>query len=285
MIKKGLYSLLPDFESGVELIHRRFQAESPFMAARFGSVEIKGMLYPKLPVPLRYAFRSRTFGTMRNNAGFFPPTEESLKRFSKLMLNDSHEVDILGSWRIEEFLIRSHLRKAVRIPLNVLEPYLSNRPWTANLAGKNVLVIHPFNKTIESQYSEHREKIFQDQTVLPKFKSLQTIRAIQTIGGERSKFQDWFEALDFMRSQIDTIDFDVAILGCGAYGFPLAAHIKRKGKTAIHLGGATQILFGIRGKRWDNHPVISGFYNDHWTRPGMEDTPSMASSVENGCYW
>ena len=27
-------------------------------------------------------------------------------------------------------------------------------------------------------------------------------------------------------------------LGCGAYGFPLAAHVKRMGKKAIHMGGS-----------------------------------------------
>lgn len=267
------------------MIHQKFRSNAPFMMARYGSVEIKGILYPKLPYPLRAIFRNRTFSSMRNNAGFFPPNEETLKRFSDMMLKDSLELDILGSWRAEEFLLRNHLRNAQRIPLNTLEPYLSKHPWTTNLKDRNVLVVHPFNRTIESQYAIHREKLFPDSTVLPRFKSLQTIRAVQTIGGEQTPFQDWFQALDSMREQIDALEFDVAILGCGAYGFPLAAHVKRRGKIAIHLGGATQILFGIRGKRWDNHPVISKFYNEHWTRPGTDDTPSKASSVENGCYW
>lgn len=38
-------------------------------------------------------------------------------------------------------------------------------------------------------------------------------------------------------------DFDVAIIGCEAYGFPLAARLKRAGKIVVHMGGATQILF------------------------------------------
>jgi hypothetical protein len=68
-------------------------------------------------------------------------------------------------------------------------------------------------------------------------------------------------------------------------GFPLAAHVKRMGKKAIHMGGATQILFGIKGKRWDTHPVIGAMYNEHWVRPALEDVPQQANKVEGGCYW
>lgn len=49
-----------------------------------------------------------------------------------------------------------------------------------------------------------------------------------------------------MKDEIDKQDYDIALIGCGAYGFPLAAHIKRSGKKAIHLGGALQLLFGIK---------------------------------------
>src|SRR5690606_28576019 len=107
-----------------------------------------------------------------------------------------------------------------------------------------------FNKTIEEQYFKKRTLLFKDQRVLPEFKSLETIQAVQTIAGNNSEFNNWFEALDWMKKEIEKKDFDIAIIGCGAYGFPLAAHVKRLGKKAIHLGGATQLLFGIKGKRW-----------------------------------
>ena len=55
------------------------------------------------------------------------------------------------------------------------------------------------------------------------------------------------------------IDFDVAIIGCGAYGFPLAAKLKQAGKQAIHLAGATQLLFGIKGKRWEEYQFQKRF--------------------------
>lgn len=66
--------------------------------------------------------------------------------------------------------------------------------------------------------------------MLPEFASMQTIKAVQSIAGNPVGFSTWFEALDWMKSEIDKKDFDIALLGCGAYGVPLAAHIKQNGK-------------------------------------------------------
>ena len=255
------------------------------MIARFGSTEIKAILYPSWPAPVRSYFKERVLGNMATLSGFFPSTPEMIERFSSLMIEDMKLLDVLGSWRIEERFLRKHFPAAKLVELKQLEPYFSDNPWSQALEGKRVVVVHPFNTTIERQYHENREFLFPDKRVLPRFASLQTIKAVQTIAGEKSPFKDWFEALDSMKVALDACDYDVAILGCGAYGFPLAAHVKRQGKKAVHLGGATQILFGIRGKRWDDHPIISGFYNDHWVRPAPEDTPQGARKVENGCYW
>lgn len=109
---------------------------------------------------------------------------------------------------------------------------------------------------------------------------------MQTIAGEKDeRFQSWFEALEHMRKEIAGIDFDVAIVGCGAYGMPLAVEIKKMGKQAIHMGGATQILFGIKGARWDANSRISSMYNEHWVRPEESERCKNSQVVEGGCYW
>ena len=106
------------------------------------------------------------------------------------------------------------------------------------------------------------------------------VNAVNSIGGG-SDYSSWFDALEAMKDEIDRKDFDIALLGCGAYGFPLAAHIKRIGKKAIHMGGSLQLLFGIYGKRWENYPYI----NDAWIRPRVVDRPKGFENVEKGCYW
>lgn len=91
-----------------------------------------------------------------------------------------------------------------------------------------MLIIHPFTSTIKKQY-EKRQFIWKNQDTLPDF-DLQVVKAVQSIGNNHSAFSSWFDALDFMKAEIEIHDFDICLLGCGAYGFPLAAHVKRLGK-------------------------------------------------------
>jgi hypothetical protein len=285
LLKSILYSLQTEGDACAVMIRDELQRSKPSMIARFGSVEIKGVLYPRMPALVRLLIRDKVFSSMRINAGFFSISDEAIVKFSNLMIEDMMLLDILGSWRIEEELLLKHSPNAKRIELKGLEPYLSENPWSELLEGLKVLVVHPFIATIERQYHDKRELLFADKRVLPQFKALETVKAVQTIAGNKGEFNDWFEALESMKAAIDAKDYDVAILGCGAYGFPLAAHVKRRGKKAVHLGGATQILFGIKGRRWDNHQMISPLYNEHWVRPAPEDVPNGASMVENGGYW
>lgn len=257
---------------------------SPVMVARFGSIEIKGVLYGKYPY-LFWPIKNIIFKKLKRNAGFFSCNSKEIKRFSKMMIEDMQLVDVLGSWRKEEKFFLKYLKKATKIPLRNIEPYFSENPWTTALKGKKVLVIHPFNKTIEKQYFNNRENLFSNKSVLPVFKSLETIKAVQSIAGEKTNFNSWFDALDFMKSEIDKKDFDIAIIGCGAYGFPLAAHVKRKGKKAVHLGGATQILFGVKGKRWEENSNFINIINSYFISPSHDDVPQNAEAVEGGCYW
>ena len=86
-----------------------------------------------------------------------------------------------------------------------------------------------------------------------------------------------------MENDIAATEFDIALLGCGAYGLPLAAHVKRLGRKSVHIGGACQVLFGIKGLRWDGHELISRLYNEHWVRPRETERPAGYLAVEAGC--
>lgn len=287
-------------QAASDLIRRQLLSSDPCMIARFGSVELNCLknslsLHPDrsfLKNCAAYlAGRIEEFWwtdtvrfSMENNAGFFPATDAMLEQFATRMLDCMRDVDILGSWLRQEGLFRDSLRQARTIGIADLEPYYHADPWSVALRDQTVLVIHPFVQTLRSQYENNRERLFANPDVLPAFE-LKTLRAVQTLGGNRAGFSDWFVALESMQQQIRAIEFDVAILGCGAYGFPLASFIKRLGKKAVHLGGSTQILFGIRGARWDQHPQISSLYNEFWVRPHESERPENSNRVENGCYW
>ena len=145
-------------------------------------------------------------------------------------------------------------------------------------------MVHPFDATIKSQYARRKE-LFANGDILPGFQLL-TYRPVMSFLGLKTPYLDWFEALDKMIADIAKIDFDIALLGCGAYGFPLAAFIKRDlGRQAIHIGGAAQLLFGIKGGRWDKNSRVLTLYNQSWVRPGEEERPINFQQHEGGAYW
>lgn len=235
------------------------------------------------------------FRYMHIYSGIFPPTEEIAERFAMRYLEDTKEIDLLGSFQyFEKFM---PLKDATQfVHLETLYPFFVENPWSRVLKNKKILVIHPFEETIKHQY-EKRELLFRDKNILPEFELI-TIRAIQSAAGIDVKYKTWFEALKYMEDQINKIDFDICLLGCGAYGLPLAAHVKRIGKKAVHIGGGLQLLFGIKGKRWDdpsygnnyNLPALMkepycNLYNSFWQKALLGDTPREANKVDGACYW
>lgn len=286
-------------EAANEMIKEKLSQSEPLMVARFGAVELECLAnyhsiknhrnryldYIKGNVH-HFWWDKNTLSLMSNNAGFYPSNPFMLERFSELMMEDMKAVDILGSWMKKEGFFKERLASAIKIPLSDLEPYRFADPWSSALEGKKVLVIHPFEESINLQYQK-RSSLFTNKNILPEFE-LKTIKAVQSIANNKAEHKDWFEALDFMKEKISITDFDIAIIGCGAYGFPLAAHVKRMGKKAIHLGGATQILFGITGKRWETeekYEFVRNLMNQHWIRPLSSETPTGIKNVEGGCYW
>ena len=226
-------------------------------------------------------------------SGFYPyDDEEALKKFYLLMLDCMHDVDILGSWCSNEVLFDKEWPQALKVSREEMTPLLTNAPWTKALEGKNILVVHPFADTIKKQIEVGGNKLFpQCPDILPKA-NYTIIKAVQTLGCSSDQFKDWFDALKYMEDEIDKHDYDVCLIGCGAYGFPLAAHCKQKGKQAIHLGGSLQLLFGIIGRRWETDlgyinvfPYLPTYKNNYWVRPSEEETPQTSKSVEDNCYW
>lgn len=290
---------ITDPDKASELIYNLLASGKPCMIARYGAFELASVVnylgvknaqhsclkYISGKSP-QWWWNKRLMKFMQSNAGFFPSTEENLMRFGEMMVEDSKQLDILGSWLPEEDFIKENFNlNYQRVFLRNLESFWCTQPWTRYLEGKRVVVVHPFAETIMLQYENNRDKIFKNPNVLPQFKSLRVVKAVQSLGGDNNGFKDWFEALQYMKHEIDKEDYDVCLIGCGAYGFPLAAHVKRLGKQAVHLGGSLQLLFGIRGKRWEEMLEYNALMNGAWIRPLSKESPSCKNKVENGCYW
>ena len=276
-------------------IFKELKKKDPLMISIFGYTELNTLFrYENIikmnklekiyqwAETLAYPFsKNCRLNNIHKLSGFFPVTEESLYLFKKEMISSIKEIDLLGSWVEGENKYKRYLSKAKVCDLIMLEPYFSSKPWTLALAGKKVLVIHPFSSIIEHQFNNKRKLLFKNKNILPDFE-LKTLRAPITYPGSSFQSQNWFEILNRMTKNALELDFEIAIIGCGAYGMPLAARLKKAGKKSIHMGGSVQILFGIKGKRWDEMESFRKLYNESWIYPSNE---KVYKNVEDGCYW
>lgn len=236
-------------------------------------------------------FRGARFGRLtkkqaHQNAGIFPVSPPLLSSFAEIYAASISQADLLGFWQttFQARLLAECYPTIPLAPLPALEPYLQASPWSAALKGRRVLVVHPFAATIFQQFGVKRSKLFSNPQILPEFE-LQVLAPPQTLAPLTGGYATWLEALDHLIERVHQRDFDVALLGCGAYGLPLGAAIKASGRQAIHLGGALQVLFGIRGRRWEQMPAIAALMKPSWVRPSQGETPVSAAFVDEGCYW
>lgn len=275
----------------------------PFWMARVGHTEhnfVNAVLFNRYtsdaPSDINW---KREYGLKRlyTNAGFFPNDMTEAEKYADRILQDAPGVDLHATWELhmEDYMIAQYEKNAAVTRWKYIAPYYNRKsdgiiPWTRALKGKKVLVINPFAESISRQYANNRERIFEKiydaDEILPEFELL-TLKSVQTVADNRDpRFSTWFEALDWMIDECSKLDFDVALIGCGAYGFPLAAAIKKMGKIAIQTCGCTQMIFGVLGERWTaDKRLMDEVVNDCWVRPLDSERPKDMDKVEGACYW
>ena len=271
--------VLGDQDAGL-WIAEALPSHRPVLVGRLGSVEAR------LLGEARFGRFSRvTCREAHRNAGLFPTDPEALEAAAARLGSALEAVDLLALWDSPyQAQLTAQLKPLPeRCSLAALEPWWPSNPWSAALVGRRVLVVHPFATSIQAQW-QRRERLFPGTAVLPEF-DLQVLQPPLTLAGATAGFVSWSAALDDLIARTEEREFDVALLGCGAYGLPLAAAIKAMGRPALQLGGALQLLFGIRGRRWEAMPPFAALMNEHWVRPLPEETPVAANQVDGGCYW
>lgn len=258
----------------------------PFIAGKIGVTELN-LLQLKLSPAYSHGF-NRLKHEAENIAGLYPFNEESLRVFTDLFISSIKNTDLLCKWSTQLPAFEKHVfneiaPQAYPTPLQHLEPYFFDNPWTNYLEGKRVLVISPFSLSIENNY-HNIEKIWNGK--IKKNFELITMRHPFALPLQPSPF--WKSSQDVYEHHIKSIrlqKFDVALIGTGHTSMLYAYECKKLGKAAIHLGGATQILFGIKGQRWKDIPEFQKMFNEHWTEPYSVETPTNKQLCEGGCYW
>lgn len=237
---------------------------------------------------------------IERHAGVWPATKYSLDRWASQLLDAIRAADVLvAGWyeplkQAEESLLSMTVPQCPKIPLRSLEPYYvpPEQRWTRLLEGQRVAVVSSFAETIQEQLAA-RELIWpvNPESLLPESTTWIPIRTgyapslAQGVAGWPSEIERWEQAVSFVVSKVLQTNARIALIGCGGLGMLIAAELKKKGVIAIVLGGATQVLFGIKGTRWQTHSVISHFWNEAWVWPKTSETPRGAQQIEGACYW
>jgi hypothetical protein len=220
------------------------------------------------------------------DSGVFPVRKDQFEEFIRTYLAALGQVNALYLWQKDPFLMEFEHKLAYR--------YAWGASWISGtdlsyqmfprIADLRWLVVSPFVETMQKQIPKmaqiHRG-LASPATFAKTSPSFQFLGCPQFSHLQPSPFSSWTEGLWRLTERALALAFDVALVGAGAWSLPLLANLKQAGKKGIHLGGETQLLFGIKGRRWD----AKNLYNEHWVRPSPEETPPNFLRKENGCYW
>lgn len=234
-----------------------------------------------------------------NQFGVFPTNATFLHEFAQFYKHHVQQIDILGLFQAEqeEKVIKENELIAQYIPYQFTEP---DRSIPANekncylpfFEGKKILFISPFadllksraNKdTFEAVWLSIGKKWFWPSEINAYEIPYSYVTSVNT----HKKYTNSMNLFDSICAYIKEVDFDIAFIGAGALGLPIASYIKKQGKIAISLGGHLQVLFGIGGGRWSKDKFwTTNYINEHWIEMPKKYHPENKSFLtDNGAYW
>jgi hypothetical protein len=282
------------------VIQSALQKKEGALIGRNGTIELETLLFRLYGSAPNQAYPTHISRRLELHAGVWPSDKPSLDKWVFYLLEAIRLSDVLvAGWyeplkQGEERLLDATNKVAPRIPLRSLEPYyvVPELRWTRLLAGQRVAVVSSFALTIEEQVLKASDIWpLATESLLPanvEWVPIQTGYAPKLAGGVSAWPPDvtsWDVAVSHIVKQVLKSKASIALIGCGGLGMLIGAELKKQGVIAIVMGGATQVLFGIKGQRWASHSVISTFWNDAWVYPKLTETPGGASLIEGGCYW
>ena len=296
-----------EIDAGAKEICRVFEGSNPFFIGRNGSTEMELLTYWLYRRETGVAWPSDLLKRLERYSGIWPATSESIDAWVKAYTESLRELDGLAAgWyaphaSCEFRVLEEFAPDAFRTPLRSLEPYYVDAPlrWSQHLKGKRVAVISSFADSIYQQVINLKSfpdtiwsSIKDPDSLLPNTIVILPVRSyfppMISLGdhtGWPSSVDGWEEAANSLFQQTKALKPDIVLIGCGALGMIVGAKLKRAGISSILLGGAIQVLFGIKGRRWENHDIIRTFWNQYWIWPSYGEMPTGAGYIEGACYW
>lgn len=282
-----------DLESSNNEIIKLITSEKPFIICRVSDNVTKLSLYYKIHNKIHTHFKNLS----NTHDGIYSKNDRELILYCNLYIQSIINMDLFACFstlynNTQNYIINHYnISKNSIIHNRSLEPFYqlqeNIKPWSHYLLGKKVLVINPFVESFKKQLNAGFT-IFKDKRIFLQGQEFVFYKSFQTIAGNHIH-NNWYETFTIMCKDIEKIEFDIALLGCGGYGLPLSNYIKTKlNKSAIYIGGGLQLLFGVMGKRWENNPFWKKIIKDNhckFIRPSKEERCKNSETIENGCYW
>ncbi len=261
---------------------------------KLGTCEAETMYLFLNRYPYNWVLRTE----MTRNAGLWPAENHVLTAWAKHMStfvlplmdgvaawwNPTHESGVLMAYATS-----AHIQHGL--------DWLS--PWTdywlrAIPSSCTVAVVSPFAESIAIQ-SGHVNELFSEplwSTPAPTIIPIKTGCSPAYDGKSAAAWsadiqgRGWLAAVSDIVEKVVASGARVALVGCGALSLPIVVGLKERGIVAIHTGGITQCIFGIRGRRWIEDPIVGPLLSSsRWVNPQPSETPTHAKTIEGGCYW
>lgn len=281
-------------EESNQILKSFIDSNKPFTIVRIGNSEANAslaILNKKKP-------NQKEMYDLENNAGIYSKTPKHVEIYAKQYNTAIEKADCMACFnKLYVNQQNEYLRRWPKPSLHyeLLEPYYCIEkgivPWSHSLANKKVLIVNPFvdtfKKQVENGFHFYGEDAADEKRMFVKDQKFVFYKSYSTLGGNHVH-NNWYQTFGIMCNDIKQLDFDIALLGCGGYGLPLCNYIKSLGKSAIYIGGALQLLFGVNGRRWSNNDFIkeiSSLPGNKWTWPDDSETIKNKNGIENGCYW
>lgn len=230
-------------------------------------------------------------------SGIFPATTEFIHSFAQFSLESLQYIDYLAVSGVsfEQLLLCEQQSETRFVAIHDLEPdrsipYQAINCWLPSLRGKPVLIISSIaTLLVERAEQELFENVWRKPGI-PWFGplSFEALDFPQIYDQETQVlYPTLMDLLNTILDQIDSIEFDVALIAGASLGIPIAAHVKKTGRVAISLGGHLQVLFGVQGKRWlDNDQWQKSYVTAGWIpTPEWAKPTTTIGLADDGAYW
>jgi hypothetical protein len=275
-------------------IERALKENRGSLIGRHGTIELTTILLAKQTGQIDWEKAK----ILERNAGVFPQNDSSIKQWIQEYSAATVYANVMAAgWypplaQAEMRHISTVNPKCQLVPLRSIEPYYSSQtPWTRLLSDQRVTVVSSFAVTMGKQVKHSSEIWPYSSLILPTTATYSFVRSYYSPALANGKCEwpihicSWADAVEHLEKEVLKTNPRIVLIGCGGLAMPLAFRLKQKGIIAIVMGGAIQLLFGIKGKRWETHDVISKFFTDAWVYPESYEIPNQSKEIEGGCYW